>query len=340
MLSKRQAAIGIGFWVLIFGAFVTLAGVGDFVEELTAITSSEVAVLLTIVAGGTLSMGSTFYVIQRSLDLGLSWVESIFLNTSVSLAHNLTPFGQAGGEPIAAAIVTQRTDRPYEECLAALSAKDIVSFVPAILVFSFGGTYIVLFEHSIPEELRGIFGAFTAVVVLAVSTFFAIRRYPTVTRTALHRLVGGLNRVVGRLPFFTGFDEKEIERRIHNFSDSMGQVASDRTTVVLSSALATLAFVLQGCLLWFALRSVGVDIPVTLAVFIVPVSLLASGLPLPGGSGGVESVQILMILATTAGTPAAPAITAVVLSRGLVFWTPIVLGSLTLVTIQAQEVTT
>jgi uncharacterized protein (TIRG00374 family) len=339
MLSKRKAAIGVGFWVLIFGAFVTLAGVGDFVDRLTAISSFEIALLLATVAAGTLAMGLCFYVIARSLDLGLGLIESIFLNTSIGLAHNLTPFGQAGGEPIAAAIVSQRSDRPYEECLAALSAKDIVSFVPAILVFTFGGGYIVLFERSVPEQLRPLFAAFTAVVVIAVTTFFAIRRYPTVTRATLHRLVGGLNRVVSHLPYITGFDEDEIEHRIHNFSDSMGQVAADRPTVVLSSAFATTAFVLQGYLLWLALQAVGVDIPVILAVFIVPVSLLASGLPLPGGSGGVESVQVLLILATTAGAATAPTITAVVLSRGLVFWTPIVLGSLTLATVQAQEVT-
>lgn len=338
MLSKRQIVVGVGFWGLVFGIFVTVVGVGEFAAKIQAITPSQLALLLATVGAGTIAMGTCFYVISRSLNLGLSYVEAIFLNTSVSLAHNLTPFGQAGGEPIAAAIVSQRSGRPYEECLAALSMKDIVSFVPAILVFVFGGAYLVVFGHSVPDRLRPLVAGFTIMVALGLLAFTAIRTYPDKTRSVLHFLVGGLNRIVGRLPFLSSIDESEIENRVHNFADSLGDVATDKKTVILSSGFATLAFILQGCLLWIALSMIsGVDISVVLAVFILQVSLLASGLPLPGGSGGVESAQVLMIVAMT-DAATAPTITAVVLSRGLVFWTPIVLGSLTLTTIQAQVV--
>jgi len=337
MLSKRQVVVGVLFWLLIFGAFVVLAGIGDFVETLSTISFDELAVMLSAVAVGVVSMGSCLYVLVRNLGLGLSLVETIFLNTAVSLAHNLTPFGQAGGVPIGAAILSTRSESNYEEFFAALSMKDLISFVPAILVFVIGGSYILLYEQSVPDQLRPLFGIFAAAVVLICGAVLLVNRYSAAAHRLLERLVAWVNRTVARFPLVPELDSEELQDRLDNFSASIGQIASDRGTVILASALATTAFVAQGTLLWLTLGAVGVEVPWALAVFIVPVSLLASGLPLPGGSGGVESVQILMILAV-AGTTSTPTITAVVLSRGLVFWTPIVLGSLTLFTLKIQDV--
>jgi uncharacterized membrane protein YbhN (UPF0104 family) len=83
------------------------------------------------------------------------------------------------------------------------------------------------------------------------------------------------------------------------------------------------------------LGGVEVSIPLAVAVFVVPVSLLASALPLPGGSGGVEGAQVLLVLGITGGNETA-IIAAVTVSRGLVFWTPIVVGSLTLAALQVR----
>jgi len=335
MLSKKQVAVGVLFWVLIAGAFVTLAGIGDFLESLNSISRWELVQILTAVAVGVVAMGSCLHVISLNIGLGSGWIETIFLNTSVSLAHNLTPFGQAGGAPIGAVILSKRFDGNYEECLAALSIKDIVSFVPSILVFTFGGGYFLLFGEAIPNQLRPIFGAFALFVVVVVGSVLAVRQYPEFMLGVLHYLVGAVNRLAAWLPFVPSLDKSEVSERVTNFSDSIADIASDRKTVVVASALATTSFLAQGTLLWLTLGAVDVGIPLPLAIFIVPASLLASGLPLPGGSGGVESVQILMILATT-GAASSPTITAVVLSRGLVFWTPIVLGSFTLLGLQLQ----
>ena len=336
MLSKRQVVIGVTLWLAVFGVFVVLAGPEDFLDNLDKISYSELAVMLGAVGVGVVAMGSTLYVIGRNIGLGLSVIESIFLNTAVSLAHNLTPFGQAGGIPLGAAILSTRSTSRYEECLAALSLKDIVSFVPAILVFVLGGPYLILYEQSIPERLRPLFAAFTLMVVLVVGLVLAVHRNSARAHRILQRIAAGVNRTVARFPYVPAVDSDELEQRLDEFSDSLGAVASDRPTVVLASALATTAFVAQGTLLWLTLGAIGIDIPIALAVFVVPVSLLASGLPLPGGSGGVEGVQIL-VLTVIAGTGLQSTTTAVIVSRGLVFWTPIVLGSFTLTALGIQR---
>lgn len=336
MLSKKQVVSGIIIWALVYTVFVLIAGPRDFIDHLDKITPHDLALILTAVGVGVVAMGSCLYVISRNIGLGFGLVETIFLNTSVSLAHNLTPFGQAGGAPIGAAILSQRSNGRYEECLAAISVKDMVSFVPAIFVFVIGGAYIVVFDHSIPNVIRPMIGAFTGAVFIITLIFVALYRYPEFMRGLLERLVASVNRLLGRLPLLPSVDEEDVEESLTNFADSIAKIGSDRKTVVLASLLATTSFVAQGTLLWLALTALGVEIPVVLAIFIVQVSLLASGLPLPGGSGGVEGVQILIIIAM-AGATRAPTVAAVVLSRGLVFWTPIIIGSLTLLAFQFEK---
>lgn len=339
MISKRQAGMGIIIWLIIFGALVLVAvkGVGRFVSTLATITPTEFAIILVAVAVGIVAMGGSLFVITRSLDLGISFVEAVFLNTSVGLAHNLTPFGQAGGAPVGAVVLAERSGSPYEECLAAISMKDMISFVPTLVIFSVGGPYLIFFGETLPLNIRVLFGVFTILVLVAVGAVLAVRRYPDAVRALLHRLVRLANRTVARLPVIPHLDEATVESRVDNFSDSIGTVATDRKTVLQASTLATTSFVAQGTLLWLALLAVGVEVQWMLAVFIVPVSLFAAGLPLPGGSGGVEAVQIVTLLAVT--TAVRPEIaTAVILSRGLVYWTPIFLGAVTLVTFQLQDV--
>lgn len=337
MISKRKAIFGVLMWLLIFGGFVALTGINEFFSTLAQISPAEMTVILLPIVASVLLMGSTLYIITRDLDLEVPWVEAIFLNTSVSLAHNLTPFGQAGGAPVGAVVLADRSGKAYEKCLAAISVKDMISFVPTLVIFLVAGPYLMVYDESLPPRLRPMFGIFAVLVVIAIAIVLGIRRYPAVMKRYLKRFATSVNRTVGRLPRVPSISTEEVEQRVDNFSTSIGEVATNRTTVLLASTMTTMAFVAQGTLLWLALGAVGIDIPIILAIFIVPVSLFASGLPLPGGSGGVEAIQII-IIGGLAAAATGPTTVAVVLSRGLVYWTPIVLGSISLVVFQVQDI--
>ena len=328
--------MGIILWLLVFGAFVALAGFEDFTASVSQITLSELGPILAVLSVSVVSMGTCLYVIARSLGLGFSPIESIFLNTSVSLAHNLTPFGQAAGVPIGAVVLGDRTDSSYEKCLAALSMKDMVSFVPSLVIFVLVGPYLVLFRQSWLGQFRPLLAAFSLLVFVVVLGAIGVRKNAAAIKRILRAIVGVVNRTVGRIPKVPNLDREEVDRRVDDFSASMGEVAADKQTLVLAVALATSSFVAQGVQLWLVLNAVGISVPIALAIFIYPASLLTSALPLPGGSGAVEGAQVSMILATgTTGTSAI--ITAVVLSRGLTYWTPIILGSSTLGFFQLQK---
>ncbi|ERG89749.1 MAG: putative integral membrane protein [halophilic archaeon J07HX5] len=321
-----------------FAIFVVIVGPNEFISNASQLSPARFSVMLAVNGAVTVATGIALYLIARNVGLGFSPVESVFLNTTAELAHNLTPFGQAGGIPVSGAILSRRTDRPYEECLAALSAKDIVGFVPAIVIFVFGGGYLTAFDRSIPAAFRRYIAAFAVVVTLGVTVGVLVYRYQAAAFRRISRIIAWINRIVARLPRGSSLDEQEVQARIENFSDSVESVASDPPTVVAASAMTTAAVTAQGILLWLTLTGVGVSITPVVTVFIIPISLLASALPLPGGSGGVEALQTILTVAAT-GAPGATVLTAVVVSRGLVYWTPIVLGSMTFITMEIREQT-
>jgi len=328
-IQRRHVAAGVLTWVAIFSVFVLLAGPTAFVESATDLSPSRLGAILLMNALGTISMGLVLYTVSRGAGLHVSPVESIFLNTTVNLVNNFTPFGQASGLPAGGVVMSRWTGQSFEKSLAALSTKELVGFTPGILVMLFGGTYIVLSPAVVPERIQSLVGIFTASIAIFVAILVLVYRNPEAAKRVIYRFVSALNRGLAYLPRVSRVDEAEIQQRVDDFAESVERISSNKPVVVAAATLTTFATVTQGVLLWLALGGVGVELSLALTVFIVPVSLLASAIPTPGGSGGIEGAQILLILAVSSGDRAA-IITAVLMTRGLVYWTPIVVGSLTL----------
>jgi uncharacterized protein (TIRG00374 family) len=335
-IGKRHVTIGVATWVAIFGVFILLAGPTEFVNEASNISQPRLGGILVMNALGTMSMGLVLYTVSRGAGVTVSPIESIFLNTTVNLANNFTPFGQASGLPAGGVIMSQWTGQSFEKSVAALSMKELVGFTPGILVMLFGGSYIVFFDATIPTSVRSLIAVFTVSIAAFVIVMGLLYKNPGPAKRILQRFVRGLNRVVAHLPVVSQLDEAEIQGRIDDFTGSMEKITSNKPIVLAASTLTTFATITQGILLWIALGGVSVDISLALVVFLVPVSLLASAIPTPGGSGGIEAAQIALLLGMTGGSRAA-IITAVVVTRGLLYWTPIIVGSLTLTGIQFKK---
>lgn len=335
-IRSRHVAFGILSWVAIFGVLILLAGPTEFVEEMSKLSQTRVAGILAMNALGTVSMGLVLYTVSRGAGLNVSPVESIFLNTTVNLANNFTPFGQASGLPAGGVIMSRWTGQSFEKSVAALSTKELVGFTPGILVMLFGGSYIVLYDAAIPNQTRSLVAIFTVSIAAFVAVLGLVYRNPDPARRLIHRFIAALNRALVHIPRVSKVEEAEIQRRVDNFSESVEDISSNKPVVIAAATLTTIATITQGVLLWIALGGVGVGISLSVTVFIVPVSLLASAIPTPGGSGGIEGAQILLVFATTGGSRAA-IITGVVITRGLVYWTPIIVGSLTLTGIQFKK---
>lgn len=335
-ISRRHVAVGVLAWVAIYSVFILVAGPTEFIDEASKLSQSRLAAILFVNALGTTCMGLVLFTVSWGAGLNVSPIESIFLNTTVNLANNFTPFGQASGLPAGGVVMSRWTGQSFEKSVAALSTKELVGFTPGILVMLFGGGYITLYDATIPDQTRSLVAAFTVSIAAFVVVIGLIYWNPDPAKRIIHRLVSTLNRGLVYLPGISKVDQAEIRERVDSFSESVEQISTNKPVVVIAAALTTAATVTQGILLWLALGGVGLDVSLAVVIFIVPVSLLASAVPTPGGSGGIEGAQILLLLAATGGGRAA-VITAVVLTRGLVYWTPITVGSLTLTGIQLKK---
>lgn len=335
-LKTRHILVGLATWVVIFGVFILLAGPTEFIDATSTLSRTQLAGILGMKALGTIFMGFVLYTVSRGAGLEVGPVESIFLNTTVSLVNNFTPFGQASGLPAGGLVMSRWTGDSFENCLAALSMKELVGLTPGILVMLFGGSYIALYNPVIPDRVRSLVAVFTVSIGVFVIVVGLVYRNPDPAIRLIHRFVAALNRGLGYLPWISPIDETEVRERVDSFTGSVDKISSNKPIVVVAATFTTLATITQGALLWIALEGVGVDVSLVLVIFIVPVSLLASAIPTPGGSGGIEGAQILLIIAMTSGGRT-QIITAVIITRGLVYWTPIVIGSLTLAGIQVKR---
>ncbi len=336
MSTVRNMVLGAIGATVVFALLIALVGVGEFMQTVMTISPRGFGVLVLVALLGIASMGTSFFTINHSLELGFSHLEAVGMFTTINLAHNLTPFGQAGGEPIGAVFVSRHTSRPYETCLAAISAFDVINFVPALLIFVFGGMYVAVFNPTIPADLRPIFGAFSIFVLVVTVAINVIHRWSSSLQHVLERVISRFLRWKDKLAWVPSLGPIDVIERVRGYSEALGVVANRPRVILIASCFATLAFVSQGILLWVALLLVDIQLPLALTIVIVPISLLASVIPLPGGGGGIEALQVTLIIALGGGSIGL-VLTAVVLSRGIVFWLPVLLGLLTLGMLRHRE---
>ncbi len=334
-LGRREAAAAIVVWALVIGGLVGVVGVDRFADAASAISPARLTLLLALRGLGVTFAGLALYLIIRRAGLELPVVTTVFVSTGLGLVHKLMPFGQATGIPVASWLLARWTAAPYERCFAALSMRALVGFVPAGIVFVGGGGYLVASGRPVPARIRPVVVAF-ALVVLAAAAIVVVGYW--CHRAARRLLEEGLStalRAGNRLSLISSTEDSELRARVGGFAASMRTLGTAPLTVTGAGGLLTAAFLTRGALLWLTLDAVGVSVSLVLALVVIQLSLLASGIPIPGGTGGIEGLQILLLV-TVAGAPTAPTVTAVVISRGLVFWTTIVLGSLTLVGMRAR----
>lgn len=107
-----------------------------------------------------------------------------------------------------------------------------------------------------------------------------------------------------------------------------------RAVGLLTANLATR--VVNGLVLWLALRAVGVELGVGVVLVVVIAAGLVQGLvPVPGGVGVTEAVLTLLLVLL--GAPETAAFAAVVAHRAITFYLPVLQGAVALVWLRRAE---
>jgi hypothetical protein len=101
--------------------------------------------LVTLVAAGILAWlclwGLALRAVLSALGTRVSAVDAVLVNAAAAFANHVTPFGQAGGEPATALLLSDVGDTPFERALGAITSFDVLNVVASLSLASIGVAY-------------------------------------------------------------------------------------------------------------------------------------------------------------------------------------------------------
>jgi hypothetical protein len=323
-VDLRASAVGFAVALVVLAGILTLVGVGDVVDALvradpTVLVAVAAVALIWLSAWG-LSLRTVLGVLGSRIAAPLS----VGVFAAATFANNVTPFGQAGGEPVSALLISKAADTEYESSLAAIASVDSLNFVPSIVLASLGIAYFST-EIAFGSRLRV---AALAIGLLAlavpVAGYFGWRYRYEVEQVAIRAVTPFVRAIARVVPGRSPPGPSVIRRRVEGFFHAIERVTGDRKQLGLALGFSTLGWLCLAASLWLSLFSLGQAVSFAVVLVVVPVGAIAGITPLPGGLGGVEAVLIALLVAL--GVPGGAAAAAVVIHRTATYWFPTVVG--------------
>ncbi|WP_135666170.1 lysylphosphatidylglycerol synthase transmembrane domain-containing protein [Halorhabdus rudnickae] len=296
------------------------------------ISRAEPSILLGVVAFSACWMvcwGLVLHTVLGAIGSPVGALTAVLAFSASMFTNAITPFGQAGGEPVAAMLISEAADSDYETGLAAIASVDTLHFLPSIGLATVGlGT---LFVESV-SLTRNIYLASVAVALLS-GAFLGGALLGWFYRAEIERFVvrvftPTLRRLAGALPRLEPPEKSAVEESIEGFFAAIDRVARSRRTVLLASLYSLAGWLSLSGALWLSLMAIGYSVPFVAALIVVPVGSIAAVTPLPGGLGGIEAAFIGLVVSTT-GVAASVAGAAVVIYRIATYWLPLIVGGST-----------
>lgn len=324
--DRLTTAVGFLAAVAILGVVVWFLGAGEVLAALSGADTGVLAVVVLVAAVWLSSWGMALYTVLGAIGSPIHPAKAVFVFSAAVFSNNVTPFGQAGGEPISAMLISTAADSEYETGLAAIASVDTLHFVPSVGFSVIGFVYVVAGAAQLTRNV--VFAAVGVVVLVAVIVGAATLgwRYRERVEAGLVGVVHPVAAALGRaIPRRSPPTRAAIEGRIDGFLEAVGRVAGDRRTLVTAMGFSALGWLALSTSLWLSLFALGHTVPFTATLFVVPVGSIAGVTPLPGGLGGLEAAFIALLI-PTAGVSAAVAGAAVLIHRGATYWLPTLVG--------------
>jgi uncharacterized protein (TIRG00374 family) len=319
--DRRTTALGFLVALGALGALVALVGVGDVAAALRTASTRGLVGVVAAAAVWLVSWGLGLWTVLDGLGARIRPWTGVALYAAAAFANNVTPFGQAGGEPVSALLISRTADTEYETGLAAIASVDALNVVPAVAMALTGIGYYAT-QFTLDRRLRIATGAVVAVglgLILLATVGWRYRR--PLARLATRTVTPVIRAVFRIVPNRTPPARATVRSRIDGFLRAVGQVRGDRRRLIVALGFATVGWLAQMAALWFALSAVGTTVTAAAVLVAVPVGALASAAPVPGGLAGIEAT-IVAVLVSTAGVAPATATAAVLVHRGAIYWAP------------------
>ncbi|MFC7227901.1 flippase-like domain-containing protein [Salinirubellus salinus] len=324
-VDLRTTLVGFAGALLVLGGLVTVVGVGRVVDALQRADTTVLLGVLTVATVWLTSWGLSLRTVLGVLGSSVSARLAVLVFAAATFANNVTPFGQAGGEPVTALFISRTADTEYETGLAAIASVDSLNFVPSIVLALVGIGYFSVTVAFGRRLMLATVAVGALALVIPVAGYLVWRNRYAVERRVVS-LLTPLIRGVGRLlPRRKPPDPAVIERRIEGFFHAIERVTGDRRGLALALGFSTLGWLSLATSLWLSLYALEYQVPFAAVLVVVPVAAIAGITPLPGGLGGVEAVLVALLVPTT-GVSVAGATAAVVIHRTATYWLPTLVG--------------
>ena len=320
--QRRTLLLGAVAAIAVLAALSVAAGVDRVAAALAAADPALVAAAAALGLCWLASWSLMLRGVLGALGVSLSPWAAFRVYSGAAFANNVTPLGQAGGEPVAAALIATVTDARYETGLVGIASVDVLNVVPSVSLVVLGvGSYAA--TAAVGERVGFAVASAVGLIAAIVVTIALVWRYRA---SVVDRVPGTVGPALGR---FDRFDAAAVEsgltERLGNFFTDIERVGADRRRLVGVVALSLVGWLFQAAALTVAFAAVGHPISPLIPVFVVPLSYVAGATPLPGGLGGIEAALVGLLVPTT-GVAAAAVTAAVFLFRGAVYWLPTAIG--------------
>lgn len=241
-------------------------GIDRILTQLQAARLIYVGFVVLAVIGWLGAWSLALRTVLESLDIPLSVPRAFTIFSGATFANNVTPFGQAGGEPITAWLLSDASEATYEQGLAAIASVDTLNFVPSITLAVFGlGYYATLVTFSRKLKFASLF-----ITVLAGGIPILIGVVWRYRNTVQRRLVSVSTSVchwVSSLPRLS-VAVTSVEQRVETFFAAIERIGSTRRQLFIALGFSTLGWLCQTVALWLAFHAVGTSVPLLQLFFV------------------------------------------------------------------------
>jgi uncharacterized protein (TIRG00374 family) len=331
-VDRRRTALWTAVAVVALWAFLRAIGIDAVRDALGRVTPGDALALVALGSVPILLWGISLHLVLGRLDAATTLPTSVGLFAAAGFLNNVTPFGQAGGDPVSGALVARVCGTPFERGLAAMVS---VSAANAVVVVGLGVVGVGLVGTAAVGGVSTVAVALSVPAVAGLVTFLAWRRRTLAAGSG--DAVGKLLARVGRaIPGLSPPDPAAVARRVDDFVAALERVADGRRRLAAVVFLGVCGHLAVAATLWVALRALHAAAAPGTVLIVVPVARLAGVSPTPGGTAGAEALLTGLLVAVSGVAPAVAAAAALVY-RAAAFWVPTLGGGVVTVALVATS---
>jgi len=269
---------------------------------------------------GLVAWGKAWHVVLAVIGIDVRFRRLVVTYFAATFTNYVTPFGQAGGEPFIAYVLSQDTGASYEDSLASVVTADLLNLLP-FFNFAAVGFAVLVWRARLPEAIRPLAFGLTALALAIPVVAYVGWNHRDGVEAGVLRLLGPVASRTRRISV------AGVRNRIERFYASLEVLAAEPRELLYALVFSYVGWILFALPLYFAALAIGREIDPLLVLFVVPASTIAGLMPTPGGTGGVEAVLVLL-LGPLVGLAAPAAAAMALVYRVASYWFAILVGGI------------